>query len=189
MIMKLKPVGRKCSPILMFAQPLSCLYFNVFFPRAFPQLRLRFHFWLFVTPHINPMSPHVPSCLLKSPHVPCPTSLHANVTMGLRRGTGMSVGCLESWDKLMAMHSGVMVSSAHVCDSGVGLVPHKWGSLPPEWGWCPTHVGKSYRECFLEMTCPFSKSTATSAILRRAAAATGHCSTSAISDSRSAGAV
>ena len=72
-------------------------------------------------------------------------------------GTGMPVGCVEGREKLMAMCSGVIVSSGHSCDSGVGVVPHKWGSLPPKWGLCPTHVGKLCRECILEMICLFSK--------------------------------
>ena len=100
----------------------------------------------------------------------------------------MPVGCVEGREKLMAMCSGVIVSSGHSCDSGVGVVPHKWGSLPPKWGLCPTHVGKLCRERILEMICLFSKSAVTSETPRCAVAEMGYCSTSAISDLRSAGA-
>jgi len=98
----------------------------------------------------------------------------------------MPVGCVESREKLMAMCSGVMVSSGCSCDSGVGVVPNKWGSLSPQWGLSPMHVGKLYRECILEMI--FCKSVVTSEIPRRATAEMGYCSMSVISDLRSSGA-
>ena len=84
----------------------------------------------------------------------------------------MPVG-VESGETLLAMRSGVTVSSGHGCDSGVRVAPHKWGSLPPKWGLCPLHVGKLYGECVLEMLCLFSRSAVTSAIPRRAAAEMG----------------
>ena len=49
------------------------------------------------------------------------------------------------------MCTGVTVSLGHSCDSRVGVVPHKWGSLPPRWGLCPMHVGKLCREHILEI--------------------------------------
>ena len=116
------------------------------------------------------MSPQAPPCPLL--HF-APRQCHR----GVREVQGEVDGHVQWGDGVLR---------AQLWQWGGGSVPQV-GVIPPEWGLCPTHVGKLCRERILEMICLFSKSAVTSEITRRAAAEIGHCSTSVISDLRSSG--
>ena len=71
----------------------------------------------------------------------------------------MPVEYMESREKLMAMCSGVMVSSGHSCDSGVGggSAP-KVGVIAPKVGACGQVVQEAHSEGylpFLQICCDF----------------------------------
>lgn len=130
-----------------------------------------------MSPHV-PVFPQVPPCPL--PHF-APCRCHRGVED--RDACGVC-GVQGEVDGHVQWGDGVL--RAQLWQWGGGSVPQV-GVIPPEWGLCPTHVGKLCRERILEMICLFSKSAVTSEIPRRAAAEIGHCSTSVISDLRSSG--
>ena len=78
----------------------------------------------------------------------------------------MPVGCVESREKLMAMCSGVMVSSGHSCDSGGGGSAPQVGVIAPKMGLVPHACGQVVQGAhsgddlpFLQICCDFRNPT------------------------------
>lgn len=68
----------------------------------------------------------------------------------------MPVGCVESREKLLAVHSGVMVFLGHSCDSGVVVIAPKMGLVPHTRGQVVQGVHSGDDLSFLQICCDFS---------------------------------